>query len=76
MHILNRHLHHEPEPQDKDKPAITIPFSMVREAIMDHEFQQMCRSTNRKRRTDDTNDEVQVSLMESFSKRMKKDPST
>jgi hypothetical protein len=36
MHILNRHLHHKPEPQDRDKPAMTIPFSTLREVIIAH----------------------------------------
>ena len=73
MHILNRRLHHEWEPQDQDKPAITIPFSTLREAIMLHQDQEMRRSLN-KRRYDDKDDEVQEGLLKSLSQRKKMRP--
>jgi hypothetical protein len=47
MHILNRHLYHKPEPQDRDKPAMTILFSTLQEVIA-HQVQQMYRSLNKK----------------------------
>jgi hypothetical protein len=71
LHILNRHLYHESEPQDRDKPAITIPFSTLREVIMAHQVQQMYRSSTKKRRFDNADDEDQGVLWKSFSERKK-----
>ena len=62
MHILNRHLHHKPEPQDKDKPAITILFSTLWKVIMAHQVQQMYRYSNKKRGYDNADDEDQGDL--------------
>ena len=72
MHISNRHLHHKPEPQDKDKPAITIPFSTLQEVIMAHQVQQMYRSSNKKHWYDNADDEDQGDLLESFLERIEK----
>jgi len=71
MHILNRHLHHESEPEDEDKPAITIPFSTLREAIVAHQVQQMYRSSNKKRQFDNPDDEDQMHLLKSCWQRKK-----
>ena len=76
MHILNRHLHHKPEPQDRDKPAMTIPFSTLREVIIAHQVQQMYRSSNKKRRYDNADDEDQGDLLEAFLERIEKKPRT
>lgn len=38
--ILHKHLHRVSKAEDEDKPVITIPFSMLREVIKDHEEQQ------------------------------------
>ena len=71
MHILNRHLHQESEPQDQDKPAITIPLSTLREVIMAHQVQQMHDSSKKKRQYDDAGDENQGDLWKYISQRKK-----
>jgi hypothetical protein len=76
MHILNRHLHHKPEPQDRDKPAMTILLSTLREVIIAHQVQQMYRSSNKKRQYDNADDEDPGNLLESFLERIEKKPHT
>jgi hypothetical protein len=38
--ILNKHLYRTTEPEDDDKPAITIPFSMLRQLVEEHHKKQ------------------------------------
>jgi hypothetical protein len=76
MHILNRHLYHKPEPQDRDKPAMTILFSTLQEVIIAHQVQQMYSSSNKKHRYDNADDEDQGDLLESFLERIEKKPHT
>ena len=40
LKILNRNLYRTSKTEDQDKPAITIPFSMIRHVINTHEKQQ------------------------------------
>ena len=57
--ILHKHLYRTSNAEDEDKPAITIPFSMLRDVINAHEKQQSFIdadvSCNKKRPRDEEN---------------------
>ena len=40
MHILNRHLYRSSKAEDEDKPALSIPLSLLQEVIEAHEEYQ------------------------------------
>jgi hypothetical protein len=64
------------EPQDRDKPAMTILFSTLQEVIIAHQVQQMYRSSNKKHQYNNADDEDQGNLLESFLECIKKKPCT
>jgi hypothetical protein len=65
LFILHKHLYRTSKAEDEDKPAITIPFSMLREVINAHEEQQsfidISRNiTKRSRDEEDSDDDSNV----------------
>lgn len=57
MIILRRHLHRTSKAEDEDDPIITIPYSILREVINDHEEQQsfldVSRDIKKRQRNED-----------------------
>lgn len=68
MHILNRHLYRSKH-QDEEKPAITIPFSTLREAIEVHLVEQ-----NKKCQYDSADDEEDIEALEALDQHLQKRP--
>ena len=76
LSILHRHLYRMPKVEDEDKPAITIPFSMIRQVIDAHEDQQRYfdSSKNKKRPREDidlTNARNMMILVDRIRRRKK-----